>query len=233
MRDGFEMKLVWKLSTFGIILGVLFSLLTFASPLSAADNEPGNPPAERLLVKFKPGTSSSDIAEVHKRVGASVEGALSQIGVQVVTIPSGQRASKIASYSMQREVSYVEVDSVAQAVDVPNDPYFNLQWGMTKIQAPQAWAITKGSQDVSIAILDSGIDVNHPDLAGKVVSSVNFTDSTTPYANGQFGIVNSHVTKVLSPTPTPPCSASCYPQSLNLGKLRIQCMCCSILDVLR
>jgi len=64
MRDGFAMKLVWRFSTFAIVLGVLFSLLAFASPLSAADNEPGNPPAERLLVQFKPGTSSSDIAEV-------------------------------------------------------------------------------------------------------------------------------------------------------------------------
>jgi len=179
------MKLLWKLSTFAIILGVLFSLLSFSSPLSAADDGQGNLPSERLIVKFKPGTSSSDIAEVHKRVGANVEATISQIGVQVVTIPGGQRASKIASYSMQREVSYVEVDSVAQAADVPNDTYFNLQWGLTKVKAPQAWDITKGSGGVVIAILDSGIDVNHPDLAGKIVSSVNFTDSTTPYANGQ------------------------------------------------
>ncbi len=70
-------------------------------------------------------------------------------------------------------------------------PIFNVQWDMTKVQAPQAWDITKGSQNVIIAILDTGIDVNHPDLAGKVVSSVNFTDSSTPYANGQ-----SHATHV-------------------------------------
>jgi len=149
------------------------------------------PPPERLLVKFQPGTSLNDMVQVHKREGAKVEATLSQIGVQVVTIPQGQKSSKMASYRTQKEVRYVEVDSVAQAVDIPDDPSFNVQWDMTKVQASQAWGITKGSQNVIIAILDTGIDVNHPNLAGKVVSSVNFTDSSTAYANGQ-----SHATHV-------------------------------------
>jgi len=185
------MKLLWRLSTFAIVLGFLFSLIAFVPFVSADDGQNGNPLPERLLVKFQPGTSLSDIAQVHKREGGRVEATLSQIGVQVVTIPQGQRASKMASYRTQKEVRYVEVDSVAQAVDVPNDPSFNVQWDMTKVQAPQAWGVTKGSQNVIIAILDTGIDVNHPDLAGKVVSSVNFTDSSTAYANGQ-----SHATHV-------------------------------------
>jgi thermitase len=185
------MKLLWRLSTFAIVLGFLFSLIAFVPFVSADDGQNGTPPPERLLVQFQPGTSLNDMAQVHKREGAKVETTLSQIGVQVVTIPQGQKGSKMASYRTQKEVRYVEVDSVAQAVDVPNDPSFNVQWDMTKVQASQAWGITKGSQNVIIAILDTGIDVNHPDLAGKVVSSINFTDSSTAYANGQ-----SHATHV-------------------------------------
>ncbi len=117
------MKLLWRLSTFAIVLGFLFSLIAFVPFVSADDGQNGNPPPERLLVQFQPGTSLNDMAQVHKREGAKVEATLSQIGVQVVTIPQGQRASKMASYRMQKEVRYVEVDSVAQAVDVPNDPY--------------------------------------------------------------------------------------------------------------
>ena len=179
------MKLLWRLSTFAIVLGFLFSLIAFVPFVSADDGQNSNPLPERLLVRFQPGTSLNDMVQVHKREGASVEATLSQIGVQVVTIPQGQRASKMASYRTRKEVRYVEVDSVAQAVDVPNDPSFNVQWDMTKVQAPQAWGVTKGSQNVIIAILDTGIDVNHPDLADKIVSSVNFTDSSTAYANGQ------------------------------------------------
>jgi len=62
---------------------------------------------------------------------------------------------------------------------VSNDTYFDKQWALTKIQAPDAWQITAGSQDILIAVLDTGIDPQHEDLADKVVGSMNFTDSPT------------------------------------------------------
>ncbi|GAI83419.1 unnamed protein product, partial [marine sediment metagenome] len=52
-------------------------------------------------------------------------------------------------------------------------------WHLSKIMAPQAWQITAGESDILVAILDTGIDQNHPDLEGKVVSSINFTSSPT------------------------------------------------------
>ena len=68
---------------------------------------------------------------------------------------------------------------------VTNDTYFDNQWALTKIQAPDAWQITSGSQDILIAVLDTGIDPQHEDLADKVVANVNFTDSpTTADLNG-------------------------------------------------
>ena len=50
------------------------------------------------------------------------------------------------------------------------DPLRSLQWGLTKIQAPQAWAVTRGAGAV-IAILDTGVDLTHPDLAANVLST--------------------------------------------------------------
>ncbi len=61
----------------------------------------------------------------------------------------------------------------------PNDTHFSRQWGMIKIQAPQAWDITHSSPSVRIAILDTGIDQDHPDLQGKIVASRNFSSSGT------------------------------------------------------
>jgi Subtilase family len=48
---------------------------------------------------------------------------------------------------------------------VPNDPKFSSQWNMTAISAPQAWDTTTGTADVVVAILDTGCDLGHPDLA--------------------------------------------------------------------
>ena len=50
---------------------------------------------------------------------------------------------------------------------VPNDPQYPEQWNLPLMRLPQAWAIEKGSRDVVIAVIDSGIDYRHEDLAPK------------------------------------------------------------------
>jgi thermitase len=147
----------------------------YAAPMLA---QSGDGP-DRLLVKFRPGISTAVIDETHRRVGCPIESAIPQIGVYVVTAPSGEGRTKLAAYRQQSHVKYVELDGIVRTVDSPNDPYFANQWGLTKIQAPQAWDITRGSPSVSIAILDTGIDIDHPDLAAKIIASANFGNSTT------------------------------------------------------
>ncbi len=62
----------------------------------------------------------------------------------------------------------------AQAA-VPNDPHFGLQWGPKQVHAPEAWGTSTGS-GATIAIVDSGVDLDHPDLAGKIVGGNTFID---------------------------------------------------------
>src|SRR4029453_17720451 len=69
--------------------------------------------------------------------------------------------------------------ATARAVEVPNDSSLNLQWGLGKVQAPDAWGVTHGSASTVVAVLDTGVQAAHPDLAGKVVASGNFTSSST------------------------------------------------------
>jgi thermitase len=84
-----------------------------------------------------------------------------------------------AVYAHSASVQYAETEPVFTPASIPNDPSFAQQWGLTKIQAPQAWDVTQGSPGVSIAILDSGIDQSHPDLAAKIVANENFSSSST------------------------------------------------------
>src|SRR5581483_618823 len=60
----------------------------------------------------------------------------------------------------------------------PNDPLIAKQWALTSINAPAAWDITTGSGSIVIAVLDSGVDVTHPDLAGKLVPGRNVVDDS-------------------------------------------------------
>ncbi len=62
-------------------------------------------------------------------------------------------------------VDYVEPNYSFQAVFVPTDSFYSQQWYLSKIKAPQAWDFTRGgNQDIVIAILDTGVDIDHPDL---------------------------------------------------------------------
>jgi serine protease len=63
--------------------------------------------------------------------------------------------------------------SAGTAAAAPNDPYWNLQWGPAQINASQAWTTSTGA-GATIAVVDSGVDLDHPDLAGKIVGGATF-----------------------------------------------------------
>jgi thermitase len=137
--------------------------------------------AARILVKFKPGISETIRQDIHRAQGAEVIGELKGIGVQILKVPNGKVMEKVLAYRTHGAVEYAEPDYIATAFEAPNDPSFDQQWGMTQIDAPEAWSVTAGSSSVKIAILDTGIDIHHPDLDGKIASSDmhNYTDSPT------------------------------------------------------
>ncbi|CAN5859056.1 hypothetical protein BH20ACT7_BH20ACT7_18240 [soil metagenome] len=65
--------------------------------------------------------------------------------------------------------------ATAEAAAAPNDKHWGLQWGPQQVRAPQAWATSTGAGQ-KIAIVDSGIDRDHPDLAAKIVGGRTFID---------------------------------------------------------
>jgi thermitase len=66
-----------------------------------------------------------------------------------------------------------------QATYSLDDNYLAERWGVSKIEAPQAWQITRGDQSIIVAVLDTGINKDNQDLADRVVAEVNFTNSPT------------------------------------------------------
>jgi thermitase len=61
----------------------------------------------------------------------------------------------------------------------PNDPAYDGgdQWGLDKIEGPKAWGINTGSDQVIIAVIDSGVDLDHPDLQDKIMAGWDFVNS--------------------------------------------------------
>ena len=65
------------------------------------------------------------------------------------------------------------VAPAASAQTTPNDQYFGLQWGQQQLHTPEAWTRSTGAGQ-TIAIVDSGVDLDHPDLAGKIAGGATF-----------------------------------------------------------
>ncbi|MBI2865731.1 MAG: S8 family serine peptidase, partial [Chloroflexi bacterium] len=79
--------------------------------------------------------------------------------------PDGDVLRTVASLSARPEVEYAEPDYLAQRIAPPDDPRYGEQWALAKIQIEAARAVVTGTPAVLIAVVDSGVDLEHPDLS--------------------------------------------------------------------
>jgi len=133
------------------------------TPPSNGDFVPG-----RVLVKFKPALGAAAAHDRLAQQGLRASGFIPGLDVFKVDVPPGKELEAIAQLRARADVLYAEPDYRVYALDtIPKDPYWGSQWGLPKIQAPKAWDIlsTTGGANIIIAIIDSGIDLDHPDFA--------------------------------------------------------------------
>lgn len=130
---------------------------------------------KQVLVSFK--TRTTDVPAFEKRNGVKVKRSLSSIGSAIVTI-SGDPETAVDKLRRDASVSHAELDRALLMDDVKvNDPSRGAQYALDTVNANTAWEKTLGSDKVTIAIVDSGLDLDHPDLKGKLVAGYN---SVTP-----------------------------------------------------
>ena len=145
--------------------------LALGRPADAPDYRPGV-----LLVKFQEAAASAAIEALMTQYSATYERNLYNSDVEVWQVPEGQEQSIAQSLTTSSQVVYAETDNLYWALLTPNDPSYVNQWAQPLINADDAWNITTGSASVTIAIIDTGIDESHPDLASKIVAGYDFID---------------------------------------------------------
>lgn len=99
------------------------------------------------------------------------QGAPTYAGVHRVPVPPGEEQAQAEVLARQPTVLYAEPDYIAQALDrTPNDPEFERQWNLRTLRLPAAWDLATGSPAIIVAVVDTGVDLGHPDLAGNIAS---------------------------------------------------------------
>jgi subtilisin family serine protease len=144
--------------------------------VSAAGPKKAKTVPDELIVGFKPGTSESAQSDALARAGATNKKAIKQIRARVVKGPEQKLTEIQKVLADDPRVAYVEPNYVVSTSGVPNDPQFSQLWGMNNtgqtggtadadIDAPEAWDLETGSSNVVVAVIDTGVDFSHPDLA--------------------------------------------------------------------
>jgi len=155
----------------------LFALLT-SGALPAHPQGPAAVPGE-VLLRFKPKVPGSRHDHARDDLGAKVHRRY-RSGAEHWKLPPGLTTEKaIERLSKNPDVEYVEPNVIFRTDRVPNDPYYPRLWGLRNtgqtggtagadVRAEQAWNVTTGSRDVIVAVIDTGVDITHPDLAANI-----------------------------------------------------------------
>jgi thermitase len=142
--------------------------------------------ADELVVGLEPNAPAALASEVMRWVSHSCE-RLAPLGASVLRLNRATDAESVRDLLLALPgVRYVERNYL---VFTCNDPLSSQQWGLTRIQAAQAWAIATPQRTVYLAIIDTGVDATHPDLAQRVR---RYSNGTVYGYNTQLNNANTH-----------------------------------------
>ena len=145
-----------------------------------------------LLVKFKPGFSVQSTEQKVAEVNGTAVETIPAINTVKVEVPAGQEKSAVAQLETRSDVEYVELNYIAYALDTPNDPSYASQYGLFQINMPNAWEIGQGTSNIVVAVIDTGVDLDHPDLSCTVPGGASKITAGWDYANGDNSPDDDH-----------------------------------------
>ncbi|TYS16188.1 peptidase S8 [Rossellomorea vietnamensis] len=140
--------------------------------------EKGSYAKGEVIVKFKDSVSKSKEGSELNKLGASEVKDTDAVKSDYKVLKVGNVEAVVKALSKNPNVEYAEPNYNFASTWTPNDTYYQgYQYGPQNTDTDLAWNVTRGSSSQEIAILDSGVDYNHPDLASKTIRGYDFVDN--------------------------------------------------------
>jgi subtilisin family serine protease len=144
---------------FTLIAVLTLSFFVAGIYAASADNSNG------IIVKYR----SAGNAAVYASYNASLVENFRNSGMSLYKVKEGKSVEQaLTEIRKDPSVLYAEPDYIITINSVPDDRYYSELWGLSKISAPNAWEYTTGSNDVIVAVIDTGTDYNHIDLKSNI-----------------------------------------------------------------
>lgn len=154
---------------------------------------------DQIIIQFNPSSSSNEQlqSQVYHRISDQTGLSIQIVdesritpGLELVEVTNCKNLAKtIKIFQNQPEILYAEKNYILEIQKIPDDTYYGELWGLNNtgqkdhsgyigkigadISAQNAWDITTGSENVIVAVIDSGVDITHPDLVNNIWTNPN------------------------------------------------------------
>ena len=171
-----------------VLAGPALATASAPAPAPAPTSAPeANGPADGLLVRFDGSASNRAVERAVADAGGTLEQSADGSGFVKVSTGSKPAAEVQAALAASPVVDLVEPNRIRYAESVPSDPRYSSQASyLQAIHLPEAWDRVTGNDAMVLAVIDSGVQLSHPDLVGRLVPGYDFVNRD-PTPEDDFG----------------------------------------------
>lgn len=127
--------------------------------------------SDAVLVRVDADAPAAERAAIGRALDAEASRGL-MAGWRVYELPQEVSLGQVTRLLADADAAErVQLDHRLSPLSVPDDPSYGSQWALPAIGAPSGWAQAAGAAPVTVAVIDTGVDVSHPDLAGRIRSN--------------------------------------------------------------
>ncbi len=163
-----------RLFLFNLLLLALF-LCAPASSVTAADS---TETTVSLMIKLVDGLSTNEQRTLIESNGGAEVSSIPSLRLHIIEIPTNDSSLILVNYQNDQRVERVELNKVRKAEGFPGDLFYPLQWWLPQIGWESVFGTLQPAGAAIVALLDTGVNAAHPDLAGRLIPGTSLLDGS-------------------------------------------------------